>query len=105
MTSNKKLVKKIIKFFDSTFSTYSFERMVDMNEDCGYNKDEWTKFYKHNIQCINKSSEETLIFLYLLIKNIKKKVLRQCDEESFVEFNTYTFYFNKAKQIVFMNPR
>jgi hypothetical protein len=79
--------------------------MVDMNEECGYNKEDWAKFYKNNIQCINKSSEETLIFLYLLIKNIKKKVLKQCDEESFVEFGTYTFYFNKDKQIVFMNPR
>lgn len=29
----------------------------------------------------------------------------QSDEETFAEFETYTFYFNKDKKIVLLNPR
>lgn len=55
---NKKLIKKIIKFFDSTFTIDSFNRMVDMNDDCGYAKNDWEKFYENNINCIIKLPEK-----------------------------------------------
>lgn len=96
--------EKIIRFIDNTFYD-SYERMVDLNEDCGFGEDDYDKFIKHNEKCIKKLSDDDLHFINHLIDKIEKEDIMQCDEEYFSEWDTHSIYFNINNKLVLMHPR
>jgi hypothetical protein len=67
----KNKIKKIVEFFDKTFESYSFERMIDYKGNLPWTENDFNKFYKHNIDCIKKLSYNDIIFLDILIYKIK----------------------------------
>lgn len=105
VNNDENKIKKIIIFFEQTFNEYSFERMTEINEESGYTEDDFEKFYKHNIKCIKQLSNNDLTFLDILINKIRNNTIMQCDEDNFVEWDTYVFYFNKDDKLVLMHPQ
>ena len=101
--------KYLYKFFLLTFDDYNFERLQDFEQDRGeYDKNiikSYKTFVKHNYKCINNLTDLEARAFYLLCKQIKKNKIYQADEESFVEFNTESFYFNNENKFVLMNYR
>jgi hypothetical protein len=95
--------EKIIDYILSNFSTDEYERMTDYNEEHGFKN--YNHFVKHNIKCVKELSNSDLEFLSVLIDKIKNNEIMQCDEENFVEWESYTLYFNKYKKEVIMHPR
>ena len=95
--------KKIIGFIKQKFDNYLFERMREYNEDSGFNN--YNKFIKHNEKCVRKLSDIDLEFIDRLIDKIREEEIVQCDEDNFVEWETYSIYFNKNKKLVMMHPR
>ena len=98
-------IDTIIDFFEETFFDSAFGRMVDINEDFGYEEDDKDKFIKYNKNIIKKLSKDDINFLLLLIKKIKKEEVELCDEESCISFVAYTFYYNKEGKLVIVNER
>ena len=101
----KETIELITQFIQDTFATYSFERMVKMNEECGFKEDEYGKFIEHNKKCLEKLSKKDLSFVVDLVTKIQNEELMQCDEEYFLEWDTFTIYFNKDGKLVMMHPR
>lgn len=103
--TNENKTIKIINFFKETFKDYSFERMTHRQRECGYTEDDFELFCEHNINCIEQLSNDDLTFLDILIDKIRNDSIMQCDEESFIEWEPYVFYFNTDGKLVLMHPR
>jgi hypothetical protein len=72
----------------------------------GTNQDlDFEEFYKHNIKCIKQSPDDDLSFLHCLVNKIKNKSIMQCDEDDFIEWSIYSFYFNQNNKLILMHPR
>jgi hypothetical protein len=96
------------KFFQKTFSEYTFERMIIFKNsivEFNYTEDSFETFVQYNLQCIDELDSSDANCYAKLCKNIADKKIMLCDEESCVEFEAYTFYFNYQKEFVIMNPR
>ncbi|AYV77458.1 MAG: hypothetical protein Dasosvirus3_17 [Dasosvirus sp.] len=103
-TLDESNIIKIIDFIEDRFTVYSFERMIDFNEDSGFSNN-YRKFMTHNKKCVNELSSQDLEFISMLIDRIKDEKILQCDEETFVEFDSFAIYFNINKKLVIMNPQ
>ena len=84
---------------------YDYVRMVD-SECSGIDiTKSYEEFLEWNRLCISKLSPDDLTWLQGLCKRIQTSQLCQMDLESCSMFETSYFYFNKQKQLCFVNPR
>lgn len=98
-------VDLVTQFIDGSFDIDSFERMLEINEESGFEKYEYSQFIKHNKKCLERLSDEDLSFIIDLVIKIQNEEIVQCDEDNFIEWDTSTIYFNKKGKLVLMHPR
>lgn len=77
--------------------------MVDINEDNEFTS--YEHFIKNNKKCINELSNSDIEFIKTLIRKIKDDEIMQCDEEDYIEWESFAIYFNKIGKLVIMHPR
>lgn len=98
----------IINFIKTSFTEYSFERMLECNEDNGDHPlqfDNYSDFMDHNTECVNNLSNNDIVFMLMLIDKISDRDLLTTDEEDFGEWEADAIYFNEKKKLVIMHPR
>lgn len=95
--------KQIIEFILDKFDGDCFERMDAYNEDHGFKN--FNHFVKHNKQCIKNLQANDSKFIITLIDKIQREELMQCDEENYIEWETFMIYFNIDGKLVTMHPR
>lgn len=93
----------IIDFIISAFNDKVYARMICFNENHGFMN--YEHFINHNRECVMKLSNDGAICIKTLIDKIKKNEIGQCDEEDFIEFTSWTIYFNSKGQLIIMNSR
>jgi len=100
--------KYLFDFIKKTFTEDSFDRMFEIKQNDG-DDDECHKSYQefvdHNFECVNKLSLSDVSLYVNLCKKISKDNILLVDEESFIEFDAGTVYFNIHGKFVIMNYR
>jgi hypothetical protein len=101
--TNNKMTNMMDLIYSSIASKYTFDRKKD--DDGRFSFETYDEFVTFNKNCINEQTDESKIWLYKLCQMIKGGKINLVDEESCVEFEADTFYFNMKKQICIVNPR
>lgn len=95
--------KQIIEFILDRFDDSCFERMDGYNDDHRFKN--FDHFIKHNKQCVKNLTDNDVRFIMALIEKINKEEIMQCDEENYIEWETFMIYFNIDGKLVTMHPR
>ena len=99
---------KIYEFFRKTFGEYAYDRLKGLKKDKLYNSEDvssFSNFIKYNENCIQKMSDDEAFSIFILCGKIKKNEILMADEEYFIDWKAYTFYFNAKGKLVLLHPR